>query len=39
MKVVVAISRKMIVCAWHILTEKVAYKDFDNTILAPDTKG
>lgn len=29
MKVIVAISRKMLVCAWHILKENVAYKDFD----------
>ena len=27
MKVIVAISRKMLVCAWHILKENVAYKD------------
>lgn len=39
MKVVVAISRKMLVCAWHILKKGVAYKDFDNMILTPDTKG
>ncbi len=34
MKVIVAISRKMLVCAWHILKENVAYK-----ILTYDTKG
>ena len=39
MKVIVAISRKMLVCAWHILKENVAYKDFDNKILTSDTKG
>ena len=39
MKVVVAISRKMLVCAWHILREGVGYKDFDNMILTPCTKG
>ena len=39
MKVVVAISRKMLVCAWHILKEGVGYKDFDNMILTPCTKG
>lgn len=39
MKVIVAISRKMLVCVWHILKEKVLYKDFDNMILTPDTKG
>lgn len=39
MKVIVAISRKMLVCAWHILSENVAYKDFDNKILTSDTKG
>ena len=39
MKVMVAISRKMLVCAWHILKENVAYKDFDNKILTSDTKG
>ncbi len=39
MKVVVAISRKMLVCAWHILKEGVVYKDFDNMILTPCTKG
>lgn len=33
MKVIVAISRKMLVCAWHILKENIAYKDFDNKIL------
>lgn len=38
MKVIVAISRKMLVCAWHILKENVAYKDFDNKILTSDTK-
>ena len=39
MKVIVAISRKMLVCAWHILKENVAYKDFDNKIFTSDTKG
>lgn len=39
MKVVVAISRKMLVCAWHILGKNVAYKDFDNKILTSDAKG
>ena len=39
MKVIVAISRKMLVCAWHILKENIAYKDFDNKILTSDTKG
>ena len=39
MKVVVAISRKMIVCAWHILREGVGYKDFDNMIFTTVTKG
>ena len=39
MKVVVAISRKMLVCAWHIMKEGVAYKDFGNMFLAPDTQG
>ena len=39
MKVIVAISRKMLVCAWHILKENVAYKDYDNKILTSDTKG
>ena len=39
MKVIVAISRKMLVCAWHILKENVAYKDFDNKILTSDTRG
>ena len=39
MKVIVAISRKMLVCAWLILKENVAYKDFDNKILTSDTKG
>ena len=39
MKVVVAISRKMLVCAWHILKEGVVYKDSDNMILTPCTKG
>lgn len=39
MKVVVAISRKMLVCAWHILTEGVAYRDFDNRILTSVTDG
>ncbi|MGM9706409.1 MAG: transposase [Prevotella sp.] len=38
-KVVVAISRKMLVCAWHILKKGVGYKDFDNMILTPSTKG
>ena len=39
MKVVVAISRKMLVCAWHILREGVGYKDFDNMIFTTVTKG
>ena len=39
MKVIVAISRKMLVCVWHILKEKVLYKDFDNMILTPNAKG
>ena len=39
MKVVVAISRKMIVCAWQILREGVGYKDFDNMIFTTVTKG
>ena len=39
MKVIVAISRKMLVCAWYILKENVAYKDFDNKIMTSDTKG
>lgn len=39
MKVIVAISRKILVCAWHILKENVAYKDFDNKILTSNTKG
>ena len=39
MKVIVAISRKMLVCAWHILKENVVYKDYDNKILTSDTKG
>lgn len=39
MKVIVAISRKMLVCAWHILKENIVYKDFDNKILTSDTKG
>ena len=38
MKVVVAISRKMIVCAWQILREGVGYKDFDNMIFTTVTK-
>ena len=39
MKVIVAISRKMLVCAWHILKENDVYKDYDNKILTSDTKG
>ena len=38
MKVVVAISRKMLVCAWHILREGVGYKDFDHMIFTTATK-
>ena len=32
MKVQVAIARKILVCAWHILGENVPYQDFDNRI-------
>ena len=39
MKVLVAIARKMLVAAWHILKEDTVYKDFDNRIMTPDTNG
>ena len=39
MKVLVAIARKMLVAAWHILKEDTVYKDFDNRILTSDTNG
>ena len=32
MKVLVAIARKILVSAWHILSENVPYKDFSNRI-------
>jgi hypothetical protein len=28
MKVQVAISRKLLICAWHILSKNVPYQDF-----------
>ena len=39
MKVLVAIARKMLVAAWHILKEDTVYTDFDNRILASTTDG
>ena len=39
MKVLVAIARKMLVAAWHILKEDTVYKDFDNRIMTSDTNG
>ena len=39
MKVQVAIARKMLVCAWHILSRNVQYKDFDNRIGTSDENG
>ena len=39
MKVLVAIARKMLVAAWHILKEDTVYTDFDNRILASTTEG
>ena len=39
MKVQVAIARKMLICAWHILKDGVSYKDFNNIIEASVTNG
>ena len=39
MKVQVAIARKMLVCAWHVLNENVSYKDYGNRILTSATNG
>ena len=39
MKVQVAIARKMLVAAWHILKEDTVYKDFDNRIMASAENG
>ena len=39
MKVLVAIARKMLVAAWHILEEGTVYKDFDNRIMASAHNG
>lgn len=39
MKVQVAVARKILICSWHIMGEGVAYRDFDNRILASAANG
>lgn len=39
MKVQVAIARKLLICAWHILHDNVVYQDFNNKILTSATNG